>query len=76
MSITKTAERLTVKTPIGEIAAKPTLNQEYPGVWVSVNGEVLVLVEYDATKNSHVIRVWNSGEPEEECEYMQEVRAT
>lgn len=59
-----------IKTPIGEIEAKIFVDPDYPGIWIRVNGEDLVLVEYDQVKKKHVIRVWDDKNPDDECEYM------
>lgn len=60
-----------VITPKGIIESKQSSDTEYPGIWVSINDEPLVLVEFDYIEGKHVIRVWNEDRPDEECEYKQ-----
>ncbi|MCW3793959.1 hypothetical protein OM416_20400 [Paenibacillus sp. LS1] len=60
-----------VHTPKGLICANSVLEENYPGLKVTVNGEDLVAVEYDSDRNQHVIRVWKQGQ--EEPAYVQSV---
>lgn len=64
---------LKVETPIGEITVDKASDPNYPGVYVSVNGVALVLVEYEAGSMQHVVRVWNHKDPDNDYEYKQEI---
>ncbi|MFX3643545.1 MAG: hypothetical protein ACE3L7_33640 [Candidatus Pristimantibacillus sp.] len=68
---TETNTTMEVRTPKGLICAHSVLEENYPGLKVSVNGEDLVAVEYDSDRNQHVIRVWKQGQ--EEPAYVQSV---
>lgn len=61
---------IVIPTPKGQIEVIERNHPTYPGVWIRVNGEDVVLVEHDDTIGKHVIRVWEEGE-EEECSYKQ-----
>lgn len=63
----------TMTTPAGIIQVSSNEDPNYPGYWISINGETLVLVEHDSSEGEHVIRVWNHGEEDEECTYRQVV---
>lgn len=61
-----------VNTPIGSLEAIEVISSdENPGIWIRVNGEDLVLVEYDITEGKHVIWVWNHKQPDLDPEYKQ-----
>lgn len=66
-------ENVKVETPIGTIEVAQSGDKSYPGVWVTVNGEALVLVEFDPSVNKHVIRVWDHKDPDNDYEYKQTV---
>ncbi len=53
-------------TPEGEIAVIKTQDSTSPGIWISVNGEELVLVEFDSSCQQHAIRVWDSEKPDDD----------
>lgn len=63
-----------VETPLGLIEVEKASDPDYPGVYVSINGVSLVLVEYDATRKEHIIRVWDQDEPETEPHYNQAIK--
>lgn len=67
----ETNTTMEVRTPKGLICAYSVLEENYPGLKVTVNGEDLVAVEYDSDRNQHVIRVWKQGH--EEPAYVQSV---
>ena len=60
-----------VDTPIGVIETKGSTDPSNPGIWISVNGEDLVLVEYDAAEEKHAVRVWNHKQPDGDSVYKQ-----
>ncbi len=70
------ADRITVKTPLGDIVAEASTDSDNPGVWVSLHqdGEdyepTLALVEYTATEADRedpqlITRVWGDGQQED-----------
>lgn len=61
VEVTSTIE---VHTPKGLICAHSVLEENYPGLKVTINGEDLVAVEYDSERNQHVICVWKQGQEE------------
>ncbi|KJD43999.1 hypothetical protein [Paenibacillus terrae] len=62
-----------VETPIGKIEAQPASDHNYPGIYVSVNGTQLVLIEYDSIHEQHAVRVWNHNDPDIDPEYTQTI---
>lgn len=58
-------QKFSIKTPVGEISAIESPDPNYPGIWISVNGQELVLVDYDVMKNTHFARVWTKKRDEE-----------
>ena len=54
-----------VKTPVGEISVVENPDPSYPGIWVKINGQDLILVDYDAENNTHFARVWTKKRDEE-----------
>ena len=58
-------EQLSVKTPVGEITVVENPDPNYPGVWVRVNGQDLILVDYDKELNSHFARIWTKKRDDE-----------
>lgn len=58
-------EEFTVKTPVGEISVVENPDESYPGVWISVNGQDLVLVDYDEEKGTHFAHVWTKKRDDE-----------
>lgn len=63
--------KIEIVTPKGLICGTSVDEDHYPGLNVSINGENLVAVEYDADRNQHVIRVWKQDQ--EEPAYVQSV---
>lgn len=41
---------MVVETPKGKIKEIKSSDPTYPGIWISVNGQELVLVEFDASQ--------------------------
>lgn len=64
---------LIVETPIGKIEAQPASDPNYPGIYVSVNGTQLVLIEYDSLNEQDAVRVWNHNDPDSDPEYTQTI---
>lgn len=56
----------------GEIVATENIDNEYPGIWVSIGGEKLVLVDIEEETGKASIRVWDNQEPDEDYVYSQE----
>ncbi|MDC0764897.1 hypothetical protein POF51_29690 [Brevibacillus sp. AG] len=75
---TKHPDLLSITTPIGSIEIKVTESNldenEYPGCWVEIFSEGLVLVEFDPAVDCHVIRVYSLDQ--EEPVYVQKVFST
>jgi len=70
------ADRITVKTPLGDIVAEASSDSDNPGVWISLHrdGEdyesTLALVEYTATEADQkgpqlITRVWGDAQQED-----------
>jgi len=47
-----------VKTPAGSIKVIPSYDPDYPGVYVDINDEQAVLVEYQVNNEYHKIHLW------------------
>lgn len=63
---------ISIDTPLGNIkASNGQCDTDYPGIWVTVNGQELVHVEYDNDQDKHVIRAWSHTNPDEEPIYRQ-----
>lgn len=63
----------TIDTPKGSIKVEGFPDGDYPGVYISVNGVQLVLVEFDKDEDKHAIRVWSHKDPDNDWVYKQEV---
>ncbi|WP_456363694.1 hypothetical protein [Priestia aryabhattai] len=66
-------EKLSVLTPVGEITVKENPDPEYPGVWIQVNGQELVLVDYSAEEKTHFVRVWTKKRDDEGDDYIAKI---
>jgi hypothetical protein len=64
---------LKVETPLGfiEVKVSPAGEVDYPGIWINIGDEGLVLVEYDSDLQKHVIRVWDHKDPDNDPVYRQ-----
>lgn len=62
-----------VETPKGNIKCEESTDRNNPGIWVSVNGNELVLVEFDEVRGKHVIRVWDEENINDDYEYIKEL---
>lgn len=63
-----TQQDITVTTPLGSITATIGPDTSNPGLWIRINDQELVLVEYDQYEAKHVIRVWDSED--EDADYI------
>ena len=57
-------EEVKVVTPAGEIKVVENPDSDYPGVWIQINGQDLVLVDYDEEEDTHFVRVWTKERDE------------
>jgi hypothetical protein len=62
-------QKISIKTPLGEIFATPIPDQEYPGIFLgfsqnSEGGEPGVILEYDPLKNCIQARVYGPNDPD------------
>lgn len=65
-------KEMVVKTQVGEIKVVQGGDTEYPSVVISINGQELVVVEYNNVDENHAIMVWNSDTNEsDDYEYVQ-----
>lgn len=51
-----------IKTPSAVIKATAATDPEYPGIFIDIDDKQAVLVEFDSSRNKHVVRVWNHEE--------------
>lgn len=70
----KNNESLTVKTQHGEIKAVSKHQEDYPGLWLEVNGRTIGLIEFDESLNNHVVRIWNAEDNDADAEYTQIIK--
>ena len=54
-----------VATPVGKISIAKNPDEDYPGVWIKINGQELMLVDYDKDEEAHFVRVWTKKRDEE-----------
>lgn len=66
---------MVIDTPSGIISAAPATDKANPGIYISVEGVELVLVEYDSLIGKAVIRVWDHHNPNQDPCYRQVVRS-
>lgn len=65
-------KEMVVKTQVGEIKVVQGGDVDYPSVVLSINGQELVVVEYNNVDENHAIMVWNSDTNEsDDYEYVQ-----
>jgi hypothetical protein len=65
---------MVIETPLGIIEAKESPDPTYPGIWISVNGTDVVLVEFDEDEQRHAVRVWDHQDPDNDHIYRQIIR--
>ena len=53
-----------VETPIGTIEAKVSSDENYPGIWIKINGEGMVLVEFNPDIQQARALVWDPDDPD------------
>lgn len=59
-------QEISVKTKHGSIAARINNDDEYPGIWIDVDGEGLILVEFVEELGRTRALVWHPDEPEDD----------
>ena len=71
--------QLKVKTPMGTLIAQPTLDEEYPGIFIDLKGTNtdchlnLVCTEYNPDKENLITHVWDDAEQEDPTYDLQHI---
>ncbi len=60
------AKTLKVITPAGMLRVEKSIDSDFPGFYVTLDGAFVAAVEYDSTRNKHRVHVWGkSPKPQE-----------
>lgn len=54
-------KEVSIDTPGGKLTARTSIDSDYPGIWIELNGEGLAVVEFDKDKGEMFARVWKEG---------------
>ena len=58
-------KEITVNTALGRIEAVES-KADFPGIWIKINGQSVVLVEHDLIDDAFKARVWDDNHPDDE----------
>lgn len=65
-------EILNVETDGGIISAQPSSDPEYPGIYLSVDGKEVALLEYSSLSEMKSLKVWDAKKPDDDFVYNQD----
>lgn len=63
---------LNVETDVGIISAQPSSDPDFPGIYLSVDGEEVALLEYSSLSKMKSLKVWDAKNPDDDFVYNQE----
>lgn len=58
-------KEITVNTALGRIAAVES-KADFPGIWITIDGKEVALVEHDLIDDAFKARVWDDNHPDDE----------
>lgn len=65
-------EILNVETDGGIISAQPSSDPEFPGIYLSVDGKEVALLEYSSLSEMNSLKVWDAKNPDDDFVYNQD----
>lgn len=55
-----------LETPVGTIEIKPASDEDYPGFWIEIEGEGMILIEYNPDIQGIRALVWDPIKPDDD----------